>query len=425
MLEHILSKTNLNRAWKRVKANKGTAGVDGMTIDDFPAYIATHWAEIRQQLMDGTYRPAPVLRVEIPKRTGGKRPLGIPTVLDRLIQQAILQVLQPIFDPDFSASSYGFRPHRSAHDAVKQVRTNIDAGYRYVVDIDLKKFFDNVNHDVLMARVARKLALSNVEGVKDKRVLKLIGRYLRAGALVDGILQPTTTGVPQGGPLSPLLANIVLDDLDKELEHRGHCFVRYADDFMIFVKSQRSGHRVLNSVIRYLKSRLKLDINQDKSQVVLSNECEYLGFVFKNKRITWSDESLEQFKYNIRRLTSRSWGISMETRLEKLSAYIRGWMAYYSLSKYYRPLPIIDEWLRRRVRMCYLKQWRRCRTRIRNLISRGAVEKQAIMVGISSKGYWRLARTYGSQSGLTNAYLKEQGLVSVRELWIAFHYPNG
>jgi RNA-directed DNA polymerase len=417
MLEQILSKHNLNRAWKRVKANKGAAGIDGMTTDEFPAYIAKHWAEMKRHLLAGNYRPSPVKRVEIPKRSGGKRQLGIPTVLDRLIQQAILQVLQPMFDPDFSESSYGFRPYRSAHDAVKQVRAIIDQGYSYVVDIDIAKFFDNVSHDRLMARLARK--------VKDKRVLKLIGRFLRAGVLVDSKMEPTTTGVPQGGPLSPLLANIVLDDLDKELERRGHCFVRYADDFLIFAKSERAALRTLFSVIRYLKSRLQLDINPDKSQITFANDCEYLGFVFKNKRIVWSDESLKQFKYNIRRLTARSWGISMSDRLERLSDYIRGWMAYYALSQYYRPLPGIDEWIRRRVRMCLIKQWRRTRTRIRNLINLGAVKDQAISVGLSSKGYWRLARSYGSQSGLTNAYLKEQGLVSIRDLWIAFHYPNG
>lgn len=417
MLERILSRDNLNRAWKRVKENEGAPGVDGITIEEFPAYVAKHWAEIKQQLLDGTYQPLPVKREEIPKRKGGKRPLGIPIVLDRLIQQAILRVLQPIFDPEFSESSYGFRPKRSAHAAVTRVRAIIDSGYRYVVDIDIAKFFDNVNHDLLMARIAGK--------VKDKRVLKLIGRYLRAGVSVDGKIEPTAKGVPQGGPLSPLLANIVLDDLDKELERRGHRFIRYADDFLIFVKSERAALRVFFSVIRYLKLRLQLDINQHKSQITFANDCEYLGFIFKNKRIVWSDESLQNFKYNIRRLTARSWGISMQDRLEKLSDYIRGWMAYYALSQYYRPLPGLDEWIRRRVRMCYIQQWRRARTKIRNLINLGAVKDQAIAVGLSSKGYWRLARTYGSQSGLTNAYLKEQGLVSMRKLWIAFHYPNG
>lgn len=416
MLERILFRTNLLLAWKRVKANKGSAGVDGITIDDFPAYLREHWPQIKRKLLDGTYQPSPVKRVEIPKRTGGKRPLGVPTVVDRLIQQAILQVLQPLFDPGFSESSYGFRPGRSAHQAVRKVRQMIDKGYNCVVDVDLSKFFDRVDHDLLMARISRK--------VRDKRVLRLIGRYLRAGAQVDGKVEPTTEGVPQGGPLSPLLANIMLDDFDKELEKRGHRFVRYADDFVIFVKSKRAAHRVLQSVTRWLERELKLVINQEKSKIVVSEDCEYLGFIFKNKRIIWSDDSLEQFRYNIRRLTARSWGISMSTRLEKLSDYIRGWMGYYALSEYYRPLPGLDEWIRRRVRACYIKQWRRCQTRIRNLINLGAVKEQAIAVGLSSKGPWRLAKTFGSQSGLSNAYLKEQGLVSVRSLWIAFHYPK-
>jgi RNA-directed DNA polymerase len=417
MLERILSRDNLLRAWQRVRANKGAAGVDGITVDDFPAYLREHWSEIKRKLLDGTYRPSPVKRVEIPKRSGGKRPLGIPTVLDRLMQQAILQVLQPIFDPGFSESSFGFRPRRSAHDAVGKVRRTIDEGYKYVVDIDLSKFFDRVDHDLLMTRVARK--------VQDKRVLRLIGRYLRCGVEVEGTFQPTTEGVPQGGPLSPLLANIMLDDFDKELERRGHRFVRYADDFLIFVSSKRAALRVLRSVTRWLERKLRLVVNQEKSKIVAGGDSEYLGFMFKNKRITWTNDSLENFKYNIRRLTARSWGISMEERLTRLSDYIRGWMAYYALSKYYRPLPELDEWIRRRVRMCYIKRWRRCRTRIRNLISLGAVKEQALAVGLSSKGPWKLARTFGSQSGLTNAYLTEQGLVSVRELWIAFHYPNG
>jgi len=337
-------------------------------------------------------------------------------VLDRVIQQAILQVLQPVFDPAFSDSSYGFRPGRSAHEAVRRVRAILDEGYTWVVDIDLAKFFDRVNHDVLMLRVSRK--------VKDKRVLRLIGRYLRAGVEVEGEIQPTTEGVPQGGPLSPLLANIVLDDFDKELERRGHRFVRYADDFMIFVRSKRAAKRVGLSVVRFLKHRLKLEINRQKSRIVNGEQCEYLGFIFPGKRIVWSLESLENFKYNIRRLTARSWGISMETRFEKLSSYIRGWMGYYALSEYYRPLPELDEWIRRRVRMCYMKQWRRTRTRIRNLLNLGASKTQAIPVGMSSKGPWRLARTYATQLGMNNAWLKEQGLVSVRDLWIAFHYPR-
>ena len=347
MLELILNRANLLRAWKRVRANCGAAGVDGVIIEDFPAWLRAHWCEVKASLLDDNYRPAPVKRHDIPKRSGGKRPLGIPTVLDRVIQQAILQALQPLFDPDFSESSYGFRPGRSAHDAVKRVREILDSGYMWVVDIDLSKFFDRVNHDVLMARVARK--------VRDKRVLRIIGRYLRAGVEVDGKIEPTTEGVPQGGPLSPLLANIVLDDFDKELEQRGHRFVRYADDFLIFVRSKRSAVRVGRNVIRFLKRRLKLEINRQKSRIVRGENCEYLGFIFPGKRIVWSSESLANFKYNIRRLTARSWGISMEARFQKLSSYIRGWMNYYALSRYYRPLPELDEWIRRRVRMCYMK----------------------------------------------------------------------
>ena len=398
-----------------MRANGGAAGVDGITIEDFPVWLRDHWSEVKASLLDGTYRPAAVRRHEIPKRSGGKRPLGIPTVLDRVIQQAILQVLQPLFDPAFSESSYGFRPHRSAHDAVKCVRSILDSGYTSVVDIDLLKFFDRVNHDILMSRVARK--------VKDKRVLRLIGRYLRAGVEVDGAVQPATEGVPQGGPLSPLLANIVLDDFDKELERRGHRFVRYADDFVVFVRSKRAALRVGRSVARYLKCRLKLEINRQKSRIVRGPLCEYLGFTFPDKRIVWAADSLEHFKYNVRRLTARSWGISMELRLEKLSSYIRGWTNYYSLSQYYRPLPELDEWIRRRVRMCYIKQWRLTRTRIRNLLALGASKSQAIPVGISSKGPWKLARTYATQLGINNAWLKEQGLVSVRDSGLRFTIP--
>lgn len=392
MLEQILSEANLNRAWKQVRANQGAAGVDGITIDDFPAYIRERWPSVKQALLDGTYRPLPVKRVEIPKRSGGKRPLGIPTVLDRLIQQAILQVLQPIFDPTFSKWSFGFRPNRSAHDAVKTVRAFIKQGYKVIVDVDLSKFFDRVVHDILMARVARK--------VKDKRVLRLIGRYLRAGVMVDGELQATREGVPQGGPLSPLLANIVLDDFDKELEKRGHRFVRYADDFVILVRSERAAHRVMASVTRYLQDQLKLAVNQEKSKIVNADDCEYLGFTFKGKRIIWSERSLADFKQHVKTLTRRSWGISMRRRMEELSRYLRGWMGYYALSEYYRPVPELDEWLRRRVRMCYIKQWPKPRTRISQLLKLGVPQDMAISLGMSSKGWWKLSRTYATQLGI-------------------------
>ena len=279
-----------------------------------------------------------------------------------------------------------------------------------------RNFFDRVNHDVLMARVARK--------VTDKRVLRLIGRYLRACVEIDGKTHPTHEGVPQGGPLSPLLANIMLDDFDKELEARGHRFVRYADDFMIFVKSQRAAERVMRSITRFLQDRLKLVINHEKSRIMKADDCEYLGFIFKNKRITWSDRSLADFKFNVRRLTRRSWGISMRRQLEILSKYVRGWMNYYALSQYYRPIPLLDEWLRRRVRMCYFKQWPKPRTRIKHLLRLGVPKSFAISTGASSKGWWKLARTPATQMGMNNAWLARQGLVSIKELWVVFHYPN-
>ena len=415
LLERILSRENMLKAWKRVKANKGAPGIDGKSIEEFPKFARNHWDNIRESLLAGTYQPLPVRRVEIPKATGGTRPLGIPTVLDRLIQQAIYQVMMPIFDPNFSDHSYGFRPGRSAHNAVYQIREYIQEGYRVAVDMDLSKFFDTVNHDVLMHRVARK--------VRDKRVLRLIGKYLRAGVMVNGRLQATRRGVPQGGPLSPLLANILLDDLDKELERRGHRFVRYADDFIILVKSQRAGERVMASVQRFLERKLKLEVNQDKSQVASTNQTNFLGFTFRGTRIRWSDKAFREFKRRIKQLTGRSWFVSMEYRLEKLAQYIRGWMNYFGTSEYYRPIPEIDHWLRRRVRMCYWKQWRYARTKVRELRKLGTSLHAAISVAISRKGPWHLARTLATQTGMTNQWLKDQGLLSVKELWVNIHYP--
>ena len=415
LLERILSKENMLKAWKRVKANKGAPGIDKMSIEEFPEFARDNWDSIRASLLAGTYQPSPVRRVEIPKATGGTRPLGIPIVLDRLIQQAIYQVLMPIFDPDFSDHSYGFRPGRSAHDAVFQIREYIREGYRDAVDMDLSKFFDTVNHDVLMHRVARK--------VKDKRILRLIGKYLRAGVMVNGRLQATRKGVPQGGPLSPLLANILLDDLDKELEKRGHKFVRYADDFIILVKTQRAGQRVKESVTRFLKRKLKLKVNQDKSQVAPTDQTNFLGFTFKGTKIRWSEKAFREFKRRVIKLTGRSWFVSMEYRMSKLTQYVRGWMNYFGIAEYYRPIPLIDQWIRRRVRMCYWKCWRYTRTKVRELLKLGTSLKAAIFVGLSRKGPWRLARTLATHSGMTNRWLKEQGLVSVKELWVNIHYP--
>ncbi len=415
LLEQVLSQPNMKAAWKRVKANKGAAGVDNMAIDRFPEFARKSWNKIYDALLAGNYQPKPVKRVEIPKPTGGLRPLGIPTVTDRLIQQAIAQVLVPIFDPDFSDCSYGFRPNRSAHDAVRKVQSYIKEGYRWAVDMDLEKFFDTVNHDVLMHRVARK--------VRDKRLLKLIGKYLRAGAMVNGRLEKTRKGVPQAGPLSPLLANIVLDDLDKELERRGHRFVRYADDFLILVKSQRAGERVMTLIKRFIERKLKLKVNMAKSKVAKIDKTNFLGFTFKAGKIRWSDAAFKEFKRRIRKLTGRSWFVSMEYRLGKIAKYLRGWMNYFGISHYYRPIPEIDHWLRRRVRMCYWKQWRYARTKVRNLLKLGTFKRTAILTAISRKGPWHLSRTLATQTGMTNQWLADQGLLSVKELWVNIHYP--
>ncbi|MDH5524596.1 MAG: reverse transcriptase domain-containing protein [Desulfobulbaceae bacterium] len=283
------------------------------------------------------------------------------------------------------------------------------------MDTDLSKFFDTVDHDVLMCRVSRR--------VHDKRVLGLIGKYLRAGVMINGRLEATRKGVPQGGPLSPLLANILLDDLDKELERRGHRFARYADDFVILVKSRQAGDRVMASIGRYLNRKLKLTINQEKSKVASTNEITFLGFTFKGASIRWSDKAFAEFKRRVRKLTGRSWGVSMNYRFAKLAEYLRGWVGYFGISKYYRPIPEIDHWLRRRIRMCYWKQWRWCRTKVRELTKLGTGLYAAISVGLSRKGPWHLARTLATQSGMTNKWLKDQGLLSVKELWVKIHYP--
>jgi RNA-directed DNA polymerase len=413
LMARVVDRANLQRAWKRVKANRGAPGSDGMPIEDFAAFARSHWTTIREALCDGTYQPQPVRRVTIPKPGGGERLLGIPTVVDRVIQQAIAQVMGPLFDPGFSESSFGFRPGRSAHGALRQVQRFIGEGDRIAVDLDLAKFFDTVQHDVLMARVARK--------VRDKRLLALIGRYLRAGVLVGESIQATVIGTPQGGPLSPLLANILLDDLDKELERRGQRFVRYADDLLILVKTPKAGERVMASVTRFLTCKHKLVVTAHKSRVAKINDCVFLGFTFRGTKLRWSERAFEDFRHQIRKLTGRSWGVSMGYRLDKLAQYVRGWMGYFGISDYYRPVPELDHWLRRRVRMCYWKQWRYVRTKVRNLLALGTSKRQAIMTGLSSKSYWHLSRTLATQTGMTNDWLKSQGLISVRDLWMKAH----
>ena len=415
LLEQIVARENLLRAWKRVKANKGAAGCDDVSVADFPAWARTHWPRIKSQLLQGRFQPHAVRRVWIPKANGDQRPLGIPCVADRVIQQAIAQVIGPMFESRFSDYSFGFRPGRNAHQAVKRVREYFRLGFRHVVDIDLAAFFDSVNHDVLMRLVAQR--------VKDKRVLKLIGRFLRAGVEVDGVQQPTPLGVPQGGPLSPLLANIVLHELDVYLESQGRRFARYADDFVICVRSTSAAQRVKANVTRFLNQRLKLHINPDKSRVVASRQLEFLGFCFRGTRIVWSDKALHRFKRRVRQLTGRSWGVSMAYRYRELRRYVVGWLNYFALSEYYRPVPELDEWLRRRLRTCYWKQWRWPRTKIGHLVALGIALKPAIMAGVSSKGPYRMSRTKVTQMAMSNAWLAQQGLVSIKHHWTRFHYP--
>jgi RNA-directed DNA polymerase len=412
LIEQIVDRRNMEQAWKNVKANDGAPGPDGVTLDEFAQTFPAQWPTVRQQLLDGTYKPSPARRKSIPKPDGSERRLGIPNVQERLIQQAILQVLTPIFDPDFSESSFGFRPKRSAQGAAKQVQAHIRAGYRHCVDMDLSKFFDRVQHDVLLVRVARK--------VRDKRLLRLIGRYLRAGVM-DGVdLQPSTEGTMQGGPLSPLLANILLDDFDKELERRGLRFVRYADDFLVFTKTGEAARRVYGSVGRYLTRKLKLVVNRQKSRVCSTDGVEFLGFIFTGYggQIRISPKNIKKFKARVRELTRRKRGVSMTQRCQELTRYFRGWVGYFSLVPCRSTFSKLDKWVRRRLRSCYWKQWRNPRTRIAKLRKLGVRSlESAIKHGISSKGPWVMAKTEAMHFAITTAYLEEQGLARLEDLW--------
>jgi RNA-directed DNA polymerase len=411
LMEEIVDDDNMDAAWRRVKANRGAPGPDGITVDTFLESFRHQWPEVRRQLLEGTYQPTPVRRKSIPKPDGGERQLGIPNVVDRVVQQAILQVLTPIFDPDFSESSFGYRPKRSAQEAVQQIQTIIRAGHRWCVDMDLSKFFDRVQHDILMVRVSRK--------VHDKRLLRLIGRFLRAGVMVNGLHQPTEEGTPQGGPLSPLLANIMLDDLDKELEKRGLRFVRYADDFLIFVRSELAAHRVFTSVERYLTTRLKLQVNRDKSRVCRTDGVEFVGYAFRGYggRIQVSDKKISQFKQRASEILDRNRGISMVSRLNELKQYLRGWIDYFILEHRKSLALNLDKWLRRRIRACYWKAWRLPRTRVRKLKSFGVPHDEAMSYGNSRKGYWRMSMTSPVQRALSIAWLTAQGLFSLTERW--------
>jgi RNA-directed DNA polymerase len=402
-------------AWKRVKANQGVAGMDGMSIDAFPEFARQHWERIRSALEEGTYRPAAVLRVMIPKATGGQRPLGIPTVLDRVIQQAIAQVIGPLFEPHFSMHSYGFRPGRRARMALAEMEEAHRDGLRYAVDCDLQSFFDTVNHRLLMNRLARR--------INDRRVLRLISRYLRAGVILpDGSREQTLCGVPQGGPLSPLLANVMLDDLDAELERRGLRFARYADDFRIFVRSQAAAQRVLRSTSRFIEGRLRLRINWTKSRAARLSAGSFLGFELKRGKLRWTDTAVRRFKERSREITARSNGRSMESRIEALQRYVTGWLNYFGHSHSYAELVELDHWLRRRVRLCYWKQWKRPRTRRRHLLALGLSRDEVQLATRSRKGYWRMAGNSIVQRALTNQWLWAQGVPNMRQQWVGLHY---
>ena len=413
LMGQILSRENLQAAIKRVEANKGAAGVDGVTTRQLREYVQKHWPEIKLKLQEGTYKPSPVRKVEIPKPEGGLRVLGIPTVIDRFIQQAILQVLTPLFDPGFSPHSYGFRPGKRGHDAVQQARKYIEEGYCIVVDIDLEKFFDRINHDILMSRVARK--------VKDKKLLKLIRSYLNSGIMVEGIRVRTEEGTPQGGPLSPLLANILLDDLDKELERRRLRFCRYADDCNIYVKTKRAGERVKQSITRYLEKKLRLKVNEVKSAVDRPWKRKFLGFSFykqKAIKVRIATKSLKRLKDKIREITNPTWSISMNERIQRLNQYLTGWIGYYALADTPSVLEGLEEWIRRRLRLCLWLQWKRVRTRIRELKALGLKKSQAEEIANTRKGAWRITKTPHLHKALGNAYWQSQGLMSLTQRYI-------
>jgi len=411
LMEKIVDVDNLATAWKNVRSNHGAPGPDGITIDEFPDYCREHWPTIRQQLLDGTYIPGPARRKSIAKPDGGQRNLGIPNVMDRLIQQAVLQILTPIFDPGFSESSFGFRPNRSAPNAATQVQRYIRSGYRHCIDMDLAKFFDKVQHDVLMVRVARK--------VSDKRLLGLIGRYLRAGVMVDADLQPSIEGTMQGGPLSPILANILLDDFDKELESRGLHFVRYADDFLVFTKTSEAAQRVAQSIERYLTRKLKLVVNHEKSRICTTDGVEFVGFVFEGYggQIRVSLKNQKKFKDRVREITRRNRGVSMSHRLLELRRYFQGWVGYFSIVPIKTFFVALDKWVRRRLRSCYWKQWRGPRTRIANLRKLGIKEREAVTHGCSSKGPWVMSSSQAVHEALSIDYLTGQGLASLFTIW--------
>jgi RNA-directed DNA polymerase len=410
-IEEVLRRENMLLAYQRVKRNKGSAGVDGMTVDELMPYLRSHWARIREEIREGRYQPQPVLLVEIPKPGGrGMRRLGIPTVVDRMIQQALLQVLQPQIDPSFSESSYGFRPGRSAHQAVERAREHVRAGYRWVVDMDLEKFFDRVNHDILMSLVARR--------VKDKRILLLIRRYLQAGLMSGGVVSQRAEGTPQGGPLSPLLSNVLLDELDRELERRGHRFVRYADDCNIYVRSRRAGERVLASVETFLRGRLRLTVNRDKSAVDRPWKRKFLGYTMTahaEPKLRVAPESVKRLRDKVRELARQGRGRSLGWTVERLEPIIRGWVAYFQLAEAKAAFEELDQWLRRRLRCILWRQWKRPRTRAMKLMKLGLERQRAFASASNGHGPWWNAGASHMNRAVPTRYLKRCGLLSFLE----------
>ena len=405
LLEMILSPTNLNKAYKQVKSNKGSGGVDGLGVEELLDYLLNHKDELLQSIIRGKYKPNPVRRVEIPKEGGKKRQLGIPTVVDRVIQQSIAQILSPIYEPLFSNNSYGFRPKRSAHDALKQCQDYITAGYKYAVDMDLEKYFDTVSHSFLIEVLSRT--------IKDGRVISLIHRYMNAGVIENGQFVETKIGVPQGGNLSPLLSNIMLNELDKELESRGHKFVRYADDCMILCKSKRAAQRTLSHIIPFIEGKLYLKVNKEKTVVAHVKDVKFLGYGFYINRgkglLRVHPKSIAKMKEKIKLLTCRSNGWGNERRKETLRQYITGWVNYFKLANMKDLLIVIDKWYRRRLRMVIWKQWKRIKTRFHNLMKLGISRFQAMMFSNTRKGYWRTAKSPILQTSIDNESLQKAG----------------
>jgi len=416
LLEKIIDRNNLNQAFKRVKANKGSHGIDGMKVDELLQYLKENGDSLRQSILDGSYKPNPVRRVEIPKSDGKKRPLGIPTIVDRVIQQAIAQVLIPIFEEKFSENSYGFRPNRSAHQAILKCKQYMDNGYKWAVDIDLEKYFDTVNHDKLIGLVYKE--------VKDIRVISLIRKYLQAGVMMNGAVNTTEKGVPQGGNLSPLLSNIMLNELDKELAKRGLNFCRYADDCNIYVKSKKAAERVMHSITKFIEEDLKLKVNKDKSKVDRPWKLKYLGFSFYNKKnemgIRVHSKSIEKLKATLKKITGRSNAMSMEYRAVKLRQIIIGWINYFKLADMKSTLISLDEWLRRRLRLCYWKQWKKIKTKHDNLVKLGLDSFKAWEYANTRKGYWRISNSPILARTLSNNYLKEQGFITLTESYLRY-----